>query len=294
MNQFAYSNGKICTIPSLEDSLHIFSDSTMDSIEYNSPLCIFYVQHGKVEKRINNRKFLISSGDLIMIPPDSHVSLSSAGEFSGVSVFFSNIWLLLPTNSSAFLEEKVQSPKKLFNNYSLQKHTYGKLKNHFNYIINESSSGSFEKISELLRNDVAYYFERLPLVNRKRATTKLNILQRVESIKLHIEENCTKKFDLNTIAKASLMSKFALIRNFKEVFKTTPHQYYVQKKITLAKEFLSCGMSVKETAIRCGYPDIFSFSKQFKLVEGHCPRKFQIDLRATRNQAILSSANLLR
>ena len=67
------------------------------------------------------------------------------------------------------------------------------------------------------------------------------------------------------------MSKFAMIRNFKEVTGKTPHQYHIQQRIKLAKAFLNENLPVKEVAQKCGYPDIFSFSKQFKMMEGYPP-----------------------
>jgi AraC-like DNA-binding protein len=282
MNLFSHTGDRVYMLASLENSVHVFNEAVLEPIEYDSPLCIFYVQQGKIEKRVNNRKFQLSSGDLMLVAPDSRVSFSSLGKFNGVFVFFSDPLSLLPDQDSNVASTKGEFSKSLFNNYNLQKHTNTKLRNYFNHLIqySESDLRPFEKISNLLKNDTTYYFERLPLVNRKRISTKLDILQRVENIKLNIEENCALKFNLDTIAKDSLMSKYALIRNFKEVFKTTPHQYYILKKITLAKEFLASGMSIKETAMRCGYPDIFSFSKQFKILEGHSPRKFLLELRA--------------
>jgi AraC-like DNA-binding protein len=278
-----YSNfsNRLDTLPSFLYPVNVYRRSVMEPAEYNSPLCILYVQKGKIEKRVNNRRLQLSSGDLVMISPNSRVMISSSGEFSGVSAFFPNISLLLPDNYSG--SNNAAEISKMFSNYILQKPTHEKLKNHFDHLIRETVSDEtpdpFLRISEMLKNDISYYIDRLPLVNRKKITTKLDILQRVESIRLNIEENCVQKFDLDTIAKISLMSKFALIRNFKEVFKTTPHQYYVLNKVTLAKKFLIDGMSVKETAMRCGYPDIFSFSKQFKMIQGNSPRKFQLELK---------------
>ncbi|MEO8766588.1 MAG: helix-turn-helix domain-containing protein, partial [Ginsengibacter sp.] len=72
------------------------------------------------------------------------------------------------------------------------------------------------------------------------------------------------------------LSKYFLIRSFKEVFKITPHQYHIQVKINKAKELLQHQhLSVTEVARILNYPNIFTFSRQFHATTQHAPSGFK-------------------
>jgi len=119
--------------------------------------------------------------------------------------------------------------------------------------------------------------DSLPLlirIRRKRLGTRLAILRSVETARRFMDATCMMKFNLNVVAREAMMSKYAFIRNFRQVFNETPHQYYVRRRIEYARVLLGKGNSVKETAQACGYPDIFSFSKQFKEMTGIAPSRF--------------------
>ena len=52
---------------------------------------------------------------------------------------------------------------------------------------------------------------------------------------------------------------------FRQEFHMPPHTYLIQKRLNSAKELLlQDSLSIQEIAARTGYPDSFSFSKQFK------------------------------
>lgn len=64
---------------------------------------------------------------------------------------------------------------------------------------------------------------------------------------------------------------------FRKLFKThmgvAPGEYRIKCRIEQASSMLASGQSsVKEVAIALGYPDVFSFSKQFKKVVGVAPK----------------------
>ena len=63
---------------------------------------------------------------------------------------------------------------------------------------------------------------------------------------------------------------------FRQEFQIPPHTYLIQKRLNNAKELLlQDDLSVQEIAARTGYPDSFSFSKQFKKYTTLTPRQFR-------------------
>lgn len=110
-------------------------------------------------------------------------------------------------------------------------------------------------------------------INRSRLSTRKEILNRAELAKTYLDQTLTSKFDLEKLAEAVALSKFHLIRCFKEVYKITPQKYFINKKIELSKSLLR-DKSVGEVSQILGYRDIHSFSRQFKAVTGLPPSMF--------------------
>lgn len=258
--------------PTVCDSLRVFRESSIRPADYRAGLCICYLRSGTLETRIDKRRTTLLPGDILIAPPGSQVSLSSNDYVTGVVITFQKLTSVAPVN--LFPWTNPRAPKAFIDIYLANKQNHhAKLKNFLNDLISGEQTDTEQPlahISGLIRSDMAYYFNRLSRISRKRMTTQLDLLQRVESIKQFIEENCTQKFNLENISRNYGMSKFALIRSFREAFDTTPHQYYVERKILQATKLLALGYSIKETSVQCGYPDIYSFSKQFKVLQG-CP-----------------------
>lgn len=110
----------------------------------------------------------------------------------------------------------------------------------------------------------------LDCIKRSRQSTKREILNRAKMAKTYLDQSLTSKFDLEKLAEAVALSKFHLIRCFKEVYKITPQKYFIHEKIELSKSLLK-DKSVSEVSQVLGYRDIHSFSRQFKAITGIPP-----------------------
>jgi AraC-like DNA-binding protein len=121
-------------------------------------------------------------------------------------------------------------------------------------------------------SDIHQHISSLP---NKRKITRMEILRRVNRAKEILDSNETVQFDLDKLARECTMSKYFFIRSFKNVFHLTPQKYFIRKKLRGAKKLLRDGMSVTLVAKVLGYPDVFTFSKQFKKYEGTPPVLFK-------------------
>lgn len=66
---------------------------------------------------------------------------------------------------------------------------------------------------------------------------------------------------------------------FKNCFDITPNRYIINLKIDYAKGLLKSGyISVSQTAMLCGFSDIYYFSKVFKTETGVSPREYKKDM----------------
>lgn len=95
-----------------------------------------------------------------------------------------------------------------------------------------------------------------------------------EAIRL-LEKDFREKITLQQLADAAGMSRTNFRRIFKEYYGIAPMEYRIRKKIELIQVTMrSQQLPIKEIAERFGYPDAFSFSRQFKQYSGISPKAF--------------------
>lgn len=95
-------------------------------------------------------------------------------------------------------------------------------------------------------------------------------------IKEYIDNNYTSKITLDELAEMFYLSKYYLVRLFKNQNGITPINYLIEKRIEYAKTLLlNTQLSVKELADKCGFDDYVYFSKIFKDRTGYSPTHFR-------------------
>ena len=80
---------------------------------------------------------------------------------------------------------------------------------------------------------------------------------------------------LESICSELNISRVTLHRSFIKSCGVSPGAYIAKYRIDRAKELLNRGVSVKETALSCGFADPLYFSKAFCKAEGISPREFR-------------------
>ncbi len=91
----------------------------------------------------------------------------------------------------------------------------------------------------------------------------------------YLNEHVTEAPSLEQLSTEFYISKYYLLRRFKEYTKTTVHQYILMKKINLAKELLEQGCSPQKTSEKCGFSTYANFYKTFKSKTGVSPGKYK-------------------
>ena len=92
---------------------------------------------------------------------------------------------------------------------------------------------------------------------------------------LKIETCYRENITLALLADICFMSQSNLIRVFAEITGKTPMEYLTHTRINQAKHLLHTGAyTITEIAEKCGYTDIYSFSRAFRRVCGVAPSKY--------------------
>ena len=125
--------------------------------------------------------------------------------------------------------------------------------------------------------EVGYVYELLSLLFRELSVEKQdkNVYKRIAHAKCYIEEHYTEEIDVSRLAALADMSPTNFRREWRRLFGETAMQYRDRLRVALAKEHLSCGHNVSETADICGFADANYFIRFFKKHVGLSPRAYQ-------------------
>ncbi|MCF6175478.1 MAG: helix-turn-helix transcriptional regulator [Victivallaceae bacterium] len=111
---------------------------------------------------------------------------------------------------------------------------------------------------------------------------RLEAEKRCRPVEISIEKtisymcaNYNKELSVKECAMHACLSETHFRRLFKASTGRSPKEFMLSLKISKAKELLSRGVSIKETATLVGWDDIFYFMRIFKKISGLSPGKFQ-------------------
>lgn len=100
-------------------------------------------------------------------------------------------------------------------------------------------------------------------------------LNSMKNVLAHISENYYNSISLNSLAKIAGMNPKYFCRYFRSMTGRTPIDYLNYYRIECACEMLSTkSVSIKETAISCGFNDESYFIKTFHKYKGITPKQF--------------------
>ncbi|HMH23001.1 MAG TPA: AraC family transcriptional regulator [Puia sp.] len=100
---------------------------------------------------------------------------------------------------------------------------------------------------------------------------KIYFYRRLVQAKLFIDTHYADKIDLDNIADEAYFSKFHFIRQFKAIYRKTPHQYLIFVRIEKAMELLKTDVPVSDVCYAVGFESLSSFSGLFKRMIGITP-----------------------
>lgn len=93
-------------------------------------------------------------------------------------------------------------------------------------------------------------------------------------IREYLIENCSENITLDELSKLAQRDKYQLIRNFKNQFGITPHQFLILLKTKKAKLLLEKGQDITNSALECGFFDQSHFTRNFKSLYGTTPGQY--------------------
>lgn len=97
-------------------------------------------------------------------------------------------------------------------------------------------------------------------------------ISKVAGILQYINDNLTDDLNIDHISSTFFVSKYYMMRQFKQETGYTLGNYISRKRLLLAKELILSGVPGTQACFDCGYKDYSTFSRAYRRLFGESPR----------------------
>ena len=94
---------------------------------------------------------------------------------------------------------------------------------------------------------------------------------RILEIVRYLDAHLTEEIQIEELAEKFYMSRFHMMRRFKEETGTTIHTYLSDRRLLLAKDLIAQGYPATDACFRCGFQSYASFSRAYGKLFGTTP-----------------------
>lgn len=122
--------------------------------------------------------------------------------------------------------------------------------------------------------------QQIDQISSARLSTREELYRRLCMANHYIHDNFTRDIQLEKLAKVAMLSKFHLLRTYKQIYGVTPYKQVLQLRLTKAKELMKNDYGLEEIAFMLGFSDRRSFTKAFKKSFHVPPSDFRLRLQA--------------
>lgn len=120
---------------------------------------------------------------------------------------------------------------------------------------------------------------QLESIAARRRSTREELYRRLSLARHYILDNYHRDIQLDELSREAALSKYHLLRTYKEAFGTTPYRQVLDLRLESALQLLAKGFTLEEIAYRMGFSDRRSFTKTFKKAYGVAPSAMREEMR---------------
>lgn len=118
-------------------------------------------------------------------------------------------------------------------------------------------------------------FNRNALRQPKAFITTAAYHEKVIDVITYIQEHLTEDINVDVLSRQCYISKYYLMRQFKEATGYSIHRYINEKRIQAARRMILSGMPASKACYECGFRDYSTFARRFKMIVGTAPSKLE-------------------
>ncbi len=118
------------------------------------------------------------------------------------------------------------------------------------------------------------FYDAMDIIIKLYREQEIAFPEQINKINQFIINEPEKKIELECLAKQIYISKYYLIRKFKENIGLTPHNFQIQNRVRKSQHLLAKGGTIADIAAGLGFFDQSHFIKTFKSILGITPSQY--------------------
>lgn len=244
-------------------------------------LSIKYVVEGQEQYRVNDKKYEVKSGDLLIANAAcfGEVLIDSPTTVKGLCLSVSTDIMQEVVNYQLNKAEIETGISDFFTTSKFMERLYSKGSNHLGNALkqlagkiaaNPEEKYEFNRefyyhLGECVLQDHIGDYKQLQNIQAAKWITKKDLLRKVTVAKDIIESGDGQQLKINDIAQEVGLSEYHFMRLFKQVYGDSPYQFVLNLRLNKAFDLLKRReMSIAEISHLTDFADIQTFSKAFK------------------------------
>ena len=250
--------------------------------QYDAPtISIKYVTRGTEHYFMDGKKYSVGAGKFLVVNNEQplDVEVRSKKNVNGFCIHFKPVLLYDVYQNLLHEEEELLDGSQPVNLPAFQSLIYQDGENGLGTTL-KNIAGLFNyETGELELDEQSLFYHmaggllqlqhKLPVQGKGlqvlKNSTRKELLVRLAMAKQYMDAPGGAGLSIEEIAKAAMFSPSHFFRVFKKHYGISPLQYQLQRKMQKADGLLRTGnYSVTEVAMECGYPDLPSFTHQYK------------------------------
>lgn len=237
---------------------------------------VYYLLSGQVEYWVDGRVIAMQPGDLLLINPmELHHPIIHSNSTSYERIV---LWI-----NKAFLEQLGDGLSRCFDlslpnrlcpahvdRPALQALTHELVEEYY------SDEPGSHLCAQGLFLQLMVKLNRLALRQRRQATSNDNLSALVQTAIDYVRDHIGEPLSLDQIAGQLFVSKYHLSHTFRKETGVSLYRYIMLRRLLLARQQLSAGLSAGQVCQNCGFADYTSFYRAFRAEYGTNPKEYSL------------------
>ena len=234
----------------------------MYSMHTHNEYELIYFLDGDATHVIEDRKYKLKKGDLILIRPFQYhfIQIDAPAKYERYDILFDaerhgvESVTRIPKNIEVINLAENDIIKDIFRKCDL-------------YYQN-SDTETFERILSHLLSELFYHITLFPQPFATETTTLSPLISKALK---YINENLCTLTGIGEVAEHIFVSESYLFRMFQKELHQTPKKYIMEKRLLLAQKMIFSGEKATTVCDRCGFGDYTTFYRNYVAFFGHSP-----------------------
>ena len=223
---------------------------------------LIYFLEGDATHVIEDRKYKLKKGDLILIRPFRYhfIQIDAPSKYERYDILFDIEKHAV--KSAGLIPEDMEVVNLLGN--PIAQDIFRKCDLYYQ----SCDRGTFEKLLSHLLSELFYNIKLFPQPLSKESTVLSPLISKALK---YINENLCKLAGIEEIASHIFVSESYLFRLFQKELHQTPKKYIMEKRLLLAQKMISAGEKPSVVCEHCGFCDYTTFYRNYVMFFGHAP-----------------------